>query len=516
MKRFTLLLNGKDLDTGRYRYYPYSDRFIKNPHETLSVLSGLNRGNIPDNSDQFIYAKYCIGTDQTNNLAIEAAYKASREFLFFPLTRRNKICSDIFLNLRTHKEKLIDLLIVEGHPRRLAEWELRGMDTGANGDNIKYFSNFLHYFISQNGGVHISCSRKPDGVVCISPPANASASNSFLSILALLAGNTLIIKPPLANPLSTIFLWKEIIHKALIKNNAPKGTVNIVLGNSQIIMNEWLASPYVNDILYFGDSKFGLELGPRIYAAGKKPILELSGNDTLIVWKDADINKAVSSSLDCFLGSTQICMVPKIILVHEKIFNKFRDGLLNAVRQIHVGLPSDPKTILSPVKKIDLFYSFLEDSMSKGAELLCGGKRINHTGTEDEDGKYIQPTLLAINDDTRLDEMLCFNEEIFFPLLPLVKISGTDNKIFKRMVGITNQNRYGLRISLWIRSKEYERKFETHLMNSGLLRINLPHVEFSPYLSTHGGTKRSGGPFGEMNYLWEKTTHLQGISRAIA
>lgn len=83
------------------------------------------------------------------------------------------------------------------------------------------------------------------------------------------------------------------------------------------------------------------------------------------------------------------------------------------------------------------------------------------------------------------------------------------------MAYLVNNHGYGLRVSLWVSLAKYLRKFAKELDNCGLLRINSRHVGFSYYLSTHGGTRKSGGPFGEMNYFWQKTSHLQGITRTI-
>ena len=80
------------------------------------------------------------------------------------------------------------------------------------------------------------------------------------------------------------------------------------------------------------------------------------------------------------------------------------------------------------------------------------------------------------------------------------------------MTDIVNNHQYGLRLSLWMSSVKYLRKFIKQLGNSGLLRVNSRHVGFSYYLSTHGGVGKTGGPFGEMNYIWQKTSHLQGVS----
>lgn len=513
MKKFTLLVNGKDLDTGKYEYVPYGDKVIVDFERTYKIIASLKRGKEVDAVNDYIYAKYCIGDDNTNIQAIEAAYKASLEFRYFPVSIRRKILSDVHKNLLNRKKELLDFFVIEGHPRKLAEWEFNVMENIYNKKSLDYFKDELWTQVGTENEENIYLVRKADGVVCVSPPKNAPGSNSMLAVLALLSGNTLIIKPPLKSPLSTIYLWKEIIWPAVKQNGAPMGTINIVLGNAEKIMQEWLDSSLVNDILFFGNSERGLDLGKRIYMAGKKPILELSGNDMMFIWKDADIESATEALLDAFLGSTQICMVPKAAVIHKNIYDLFVEEFSQKVKCLKVGLPSATDTCLSPVVLMKEFYFFLEDALNKGGKLLFGGERINYKGEKDSNGAYIAPALLLIDDFEKALTMRCVKEENFFPLLPLVKVTGdSDKNIFKKMIDLANSNEYGLRTSVWVRTPFYIRRFIRYINNSGLLRINSRHVWFSPYLATHGGTGKTSGPYGEMNYLWQKTSHLQGVS----
>ncbi len=521
MEKFTLLIDGQDVDTGNCEYFPYTDKKISDFETTFRILTRLKTGKLAEDSEQvtkYIYAKYCVGREGTNLRAVESAYKASQRFRYFPVSARRKILHDIHKNLIQKKEGIIQLLIIEGHPRQLAEWEFSGMEKAYRKESLDLFKDELWREVGRNGEETLYWARKPDGVVCLTPPKNASCSNSLIAAFAFLGGNTLIVKPPLKIPLATIFLWKEVVHKALKENHAPDGTLNIVLGNSKMITEEWFSSPYVNDIIYFGDSEAGLEIGRKAFMAGKKPILELSGKDMLFVWNDCDLESAVDSSMDAFLGSTQICMVPKTIVVHGAVYDSFLVQLLEKVSNLKTGLPSDRGTCLTPVITIDKYFEFLEDALTKGAKLCCGGKRTDHTGQLNQKGLYVQPTVVTIDGAARALNMRCVREENFFPLLPVVKIdSGKDGRskdeeIFRKMIALSNANDYGLRASVWINSYLYTRKFIKYLDSSGLLRINSRHVDFSSYLSTHGGIKKSGGPFGEMNYVWQKTTHLQGIS----
>jgi acyl-CoA reductase-like NAD-dependent aldehyde dehydrogenase len=518
MKKFTLLVDGQDLDTGIYEYFPYADKVISDFKTTFRILTQLKLGRLREDSSEankYIFAKYCVAKEDTNLNAIEAAYKAYKEFRKFPLSTRKNILRDIHKSLLEHKEEFLKILIAEGHPLKLGEWEFAGMEVGSSFQSIDYYCQMIQKEIKKHPNEILYYARKPDGVVCLSPPRSAAASNSFNAILAFLVGNALIIKPPLKTPVSTLFVWKNIVGNVLKKYNTPGGLVNIVVGNSKKLMDEWLKSSFVNDIIFFGDSKKGIETGIQIYKANKKPILELSGNDILIIWKDADLNKAMDSLIEGFLGSTQVCMMPKISLIHESVFDGFEKRFTEKVKALKVGLPSDEETILSPVSKISEFFLFLEDSLSKGATLVCGGKRINHLGKLDEEGHYIQPTLIKIDGIEKAKNMLCINEEIFFPLIPLIKVAGSDEEIFNKMVEMVDSHSYGLRVSLWISSAKFMRKFAKLLDNCGILRINSRHSGFSYYISTHGGTKKSGGPFGEMNYFWQKTSHLQGICRVV-
>jgi len=213
-------------------------------------------------------------------------------------------------------------------------------------------------------------------------------------------------------------------------------------------------------------------------------------------------------------------MIPKKAFVHEDIYEAFEAQFVEKVGTLRVGLPSEPGISLSPVLKIAEFYQFLEDAVTRGARLLCGGTRVNHRGEPDAEGQFITPAVLAVDSVETALTMRCIQEENFFPLIPLVKVTGRhgvtgkgrERSILETMIGIANQNEYGLRISAWVRSIALRKQFMNEIHNSGILRINCRHVGFSPFMASHGGTGKSGGPYGELNYVWQKTTHLQGVT----
>jgi len=518
---FLLLINGQELDTGRYQYFISAEKRLADPQNVMKVVRQLNRGHIPSNYKDYVFARYCVGQKETNLLAMQAAYEASKEFRFFPLWKRMRIMTDIYELLQIHKHQLIDLMVKEGHPHKLAEWEFYGMEQVYRKPSLEFYRLHLSQKIGTADEEVLYWKRRPDGVVCVTPPRNAPCSSASIAGFALLGGNTLIVKPPLRSPISTMYLWKNIVNEALKSNAAPPGTLNLVVGNSETILDEWITSPYVNDIFFIGDTRTGLPLGHRAFINGKKCILELSGNDMMFVWKDAALHEATQSLLDGFLGSTQICMVPKKAFIHEDLFEEFESAFLAEVSKLKVGLPSDRDASLSPVLKMAEFYKFLEDALDKGAKLLCGGTRVNHLAYPDAHGAFITPAVLRIDDINKAQEMRCVREENFFPLIPIIRVSADcngnnqslkDKAIFKKMITTANGNEYALRNSVWVRSPFYLRRFIEGIQNSGLLRINCRHVGFPSCMASHGGTGKSGGPYGELNYVWQKTTHLQGVS----
>jgi acyl-CoA reductase-like NAD-dependent aldehyde dehydrogenase len=413
------------------------------------------------------------------------------------------------------KEEFIGLLVAEGHPRRLAVWQFENMANGTSRDNVKFYLSMIEKK-ARNRGEEILLVKKPDGVVLVIPPRNAPASNSFVALSALITGDTLIIKPPQKLPISTIYLWREIVQKALDKGGFPKGVLNIIQGNSAQISKKCLVSGKISTFFVFGESDHGIDLSKKIYDNLKKPILELSGNDPMLIWKDAKLDDSLlNSALESFLGSTQICMVPKVFLVHDSIFDRFTGLLLENIGKVKAGLPDDNKTWLSPISKKKEYFEYLEDAQKKGAKILCGGKAINYKGEEDERGHFIQPTLLEVANPESFKDMLCYRSEIFFPLIPLVRMGGrkmSDEKVADKMVELIDGNKYGLRVSIWAKDRRFQNKFVREINNCGSIRVNSRHIGFSRYMSTHGGTGLTGGPMGELNYMCLRAGHLQGIS----
>jgi acyl-CoA reductase-like NAD-dependent aldehyde dehydrogenase len=513
MRSYGLYIDGQDVDGQSWTYVVRASALIRDTTGVFKLKRALETGQPVEPTDDVI-GRCALGTPADNDRAIAAAHRASRSFRRFPQEVRSRIVIEFQRTLAQRADELIEILVAEGHPRRLAQWEVSGMLRGCDEPTIAWYETQLRAgFVSE--GRRLELLRKPDGVVCVNPPQNAAGSNSALGVMALLAGNTLVVKAPRTSPLSVMFVYRDVLAPILERHGAPAGTLNIISGGTQTVLRRWIASPLVDDILFFGDSATGLKFGEECVKHGKKPVLELAGNDGLVVWRDADLDAAARALEECFYGSSQICMVPKYAIVHPAVAERFIETFLARVARLRPGYPEDPEILLSPVLKTDRFFDFLSEAVGAGGELLCGGRRVDVAGESSAVGMFLEPTVIRIDGFERADGLSCVREETFFPMLPIVvPEAASDEALFEQVIDFVNANEYGLRNSVWTDDDATAQRFADEVMNGGLLKINDSHIGFLPYLPTHGGTGLSGGAFGEANYPMLRTSHLQGVSRA--
>lgn len=511
MRSYPLYIGGEDVETGRWTYAVRASALIRDPVEAFNHKRALELGE-PVEPSEDVVGRCALGTPAENDLALDAARRASREYRLFPLETRVQIVSEFHAALRDRVEEMVELLEAEGHPRRLAQWEVSGMLRGCDPPTLKWYEGQLRQSF-ETGGQHLEIVRKPDGVVCVNPPQNAAGSNSALGVMAALAGNAIVVKAPRSTPLSVMFVYRDLLAPALERHGAPPGTLNLISGDTRSVLRSWLNSPAVDDVLFFGDSNTGLKVGMDCIKNGKKPVLELSGNDGFLVWRDADLEAAARALEECFYGSSQICMVPKYAVVHPEVAEEFAELFVARAERLRPGYPEDPEVLLSPVLKTDRFYDFLSEARGNGGEVLCGGERVDVDGEPSATGLFFQPTVIRLDGLDRARGLSCVREETFFPMLPLVVPDHMpDDDLLERVIDFLNDNDYGLRNSVWTGDERTAERLARGVVNGGLLKINDSHIGFTSVLSTHGGTGRTGGPFGELNYVGLRTSHMQGIA----
>lgn len=514
MRSYPLHIDGQAREGRGWNYTVRASALLADPYETFNLKRGLDLGQVDPASapPDVVVGRSAWGERRECAEALEAAARAKREFARMPVDERRAMSVEYHDGIVEHADDLVEILVCEGHPRRLAQWEVRGMIEGTAPETMAHNFSEIHSE-TDHGGRRIVLARKPDGVVCLNPPQNAAGSNSALGFGACLAGNTLVVKAPRSTPLSVMFLYHEICLPLLERHGAPPGTLNIISGDTRQILRQWVTSPLVDDVMFFGDSAVGLKVGVDCVTNGKKAVLELSGNDGIVVWDDADIETAAAAMCECFYGSSQICMVPKYAIAHPDIAEELLEHLLRRVADIRPGYPEDPHVLLSPVLKADRYFSSLAEAREADATVLCGARRVDVNGEPSEQGFFLEPTVVRIDGLTEARAHACVREETFFPLLPVIVPSDEERDgLLDRVIDFVNANEYGLRNSLWASDDGVVDRFVSEVSNAGLLKVNESHIGFAAPLATHGGTGRTGGPHGELHYPILRTSHMQGAA----
>jgi acyl-CoA reductase-like NAD-dependent aldehyde dehydrogenase len=513
VRSYSSYIGDRDVDGVGWVYTVTAGSLLEDVFTSVSLKRQLEQDPDSDAAHhRYVVGRVAVASAADVDASIESAAAAAPEWAARPLAHRMKLGPMFRDRLIENQRTFIDLLIAEGHPRQLAEWEFTCLLQVFSDESCSWYAQQMHTEFT-HGERRLIVRRQPDGVVCVNPPQNAPAPSAALAIPALMGGNSVIVRAPRSIALSTMYTLRELAAPVLRELNAPPGTLNVLCSRPKQTLDRWLEHPGVDDIFYFGGSEAGLEFQAECVARGKKPILELAGNDGLVVWKDADLGLAAEAIAECFYGSGQICMVPNYVIAHPDIADELLERIIGVAGAIRPGYPEDQGVLLSPVRRSEKFFAILDQALDGGAELVCGGRRVELDGTPSVAGVFLEPTVVRVNGLADSRQLNIVRHETFFPLMAVVVPEPeSDGALLDEVIRFVNTNEYGLRNSLWAREESVISRFVGRVRNGGLLKVNDSHIGFLPYLPTHGGTGITSGIHGEANYPILKTSHLQGVS----
>ncbi len=335
--------------------------------------------------------------------------------------------------------------------------------------------------------------RRPIGVVGVISPFNFPMYLSMRSVAtALAAGNGVVLKPDEQTAMSGGVLLAKIFEEA----GLPKGLLNVVVASISEIGDSFTENPIPRVISFTGSTPVGIHIGELCAKLMKKSILELGGNNPLLVLEDADVEKAVHSAVfGKFFHNGQICMAINRIIVHESIYETFLDKYVEAVQKIKVGDPQDHSNIIGPLinrKAVERITATIEKAKAEGARVVLEGK---------VEGNIIHPYILASN----TNDVATAKNEMFGPVATVIPF-----KTEEEGIKIANDTPYGLSAAVHAGSVE-KGVMVAKQIRSGMVHVNDQSVNDEP-LVAFGGEKNSGlGRFGGKWSLEEFTT-FQWIS----
>lgn len=331
--------------------------------------------------------------------------------------------------------------------------------------------------IPMGGGVTNMTVREPLGVcariVAYNHPLMFSAGK-FAAPIA--AGNTVIIKPPPQAPLSAIRMME------LLDGVFPPGVLNVITGGAPS-GEALVAHPKVPMVTLIGSVPTGRAIAKQAASQLKRLIFELGGKNALIIYPDADIERAIEEAVRGmnFTWCGQSCGSTSRLFVHESVYNRVLSGVVEKVRHYKPGIPTDPETNMGAIvskTQQDKILGYIEIAKSQGAKLVAGGKKPGEP--ELQGGFYVEPTVFAdVKSDMRIAQ-----EEVFGPVLSVLKWRDED-----QLFAEVNSVEYGLTGAIFTKDLATAHRAASR-MESGFVWINRagPHFIGAPY----GGYKQSG------------------------
>ena len=320
--------------------------------------------------------------------------------------------------------------------------------------------------------------RRAVGVVGLITPWNFPVAIPAWKVApALVAGNTVVLKPSEEAPVSAIHLARCLVDAGL-----PPGVLNVVIGRGAEAGAELVGRPEVRAISFTGSAEVGRRVRDRSTALGKRVQLELGGQNPMVVMADADLGRAVEAAYaGAFFAAGQKCTATRRIFVQQDIYDEFRELLLERMSHSVVGDPTDPRTELGPLvnrRQYDAVLEAIEQGRRQGGELLTGGEHGDH------DGYFVSPTLFEnVDDGAELAR-----REVFGPVASLFSFATLDEALAR-----ANAVEYGLSASIFTSALATAQRF-VGAAQAGVIHVNSPTTGAEVFVP-FGGIKASGwGP----------------------
>jgi aminomuconate-semialdehyde/2-hydroxymuconate-6-semialdehyde dehydrogenase len=308
--------------------------------------------------------------------------------------------------------------------------------------NFRFFATAAMQFSSEshameNRAINYTL-RTPIGVVgCISPWNLPLYLFTWKIAPALAAGNCVVAKPSEFTPVTAAMLGEICTAAGL-----PNGVLNIVHGLGGSVGQAIVEHPSIKAISFTGGTATGKHIASVAGPMFKKVSLELGGKNPNIIFADADLDKAIKTTVNSsFMNQGEICLCGSRVFVERSVYDHVKHALVQAVSEMKVGDPLDPNTRVGAIVSkphYEKVLGYITLAKEEGASVLCGGMALHPEGLEE--GYYIAPTILeGLSASAR-----CNMEEIFGPVISIMPFD-TEEEV----LAMANATDYGLAATVW-------------------------------------------------------------------
>ncbi|MBP9099349.1 MAG: aldehyde dehydrogenase family protein [Ferruginibacter sp.] len=416
---------------------------------------------------------------------VKKAEQAFTEWRNWPAPKRGEVVRQVGEELRKYKTDLGKLVSYEmGKSLQEGMGEVQEMIDIC--DFAVGLSRQLHGLTmhSERPGHRMYEQYHPLGIVGIISAFNFPVAVwSWNSMLAWVCGDVAIWKPSEKAPLCGIACQK-IIQTVFKKNHVPEGVSCLIIGDREV--GEWMSSDTkIPLISATGSTRMGKSVGAAVGQRLGRSLLELGGNNAIIISKDADLNIALVAAVFGAVGTAgQRCTSTRRLIIHEKIYNKFRDSLVNAYKQLKIGNPLNEKNHVGPLidkDAVNLYLASIEKCKASGGNFLVEGGVLKGKGYES--GCYVKPCIAEAKNQWEIVQ-----HETFAPILYIMKYKTMDEAI-----ALQNAVPQGLSSAVMTNNlREAEQFLSQGGSDCGIANVNIG-TSGAEIGGAFGGEKETGG-----------------------
>ncbi|MBS1920910.1 MAG: aldehyde dehydrogenase family protein [Bacteroidetes bacterium] len=457
--------------------------------------SGVSTGKkwIKSKSDRIesfspVDGKLISSIDATDRLSydnvVATAANAFKEWRMVPAPRRGEIVRQIGDALRNKKDSLGRLVSYEmGKSLQEGYGEVQEMIDicdFAVGLSRQLYGLTMH---SERPGHRMYEQWHPLGIVGIISAFNfPTAVWSWNSMIAWVCGNVCIWKPSEKTSLCAV-ACQHIIAEVFEINKVPEGVSNLIIGGRNV--GEWMAGdsriPLVSAT---GSVRMGKAVGTAVAARLGRSLLELGGNNAIIISKDADIDIAIRGALFGAVGTAgQRCTTTRRLIIHQDVYNSVKEKLITAYKQLSIGNPLEEKNHVGPLIDTDavkMYLSAIEDCKKEGGKFVVEGGVLKGKGFES--GCYVKPCIAEVKSDSKIVQ-----QETFAPILYLLKY-----KTLEEAIAIQNGVPQGLSSAIMtLNLREAEQYLSATGSDCGIANVNIG-TSGAEIGGAFGGEKETG------------------------
>ena len=442
------------------------------------------------------------GTAQDVDAAVQAAHKAFKDWSRTDAEERATLLRKaIALIERDRKDLTMSLVHEQGKPVTEAGGEIHHLIHGLNyyADLATKVKGSYHELPSALSKAYGMVLRRPMGVVAAIVPNNFPLTLLGTKLApALIAGNTIVIKPAATTPLTTLK-----IAQLLLEAEIPAGVVNVVTGRGSEVGDALVSHDKVRRVAFTGSTAVGRHIMGLAAPKLKRMTMELGGSDPVIVAPDANIKAAARGiAIGRYWNCGQMCLGGKRLYVFEEVYEELMEQLVRTVGKYEPGLgwekAEKPAIRVGPLHTSsgrDEILEQLQDALDTGGELVLGGE------APEGKGYFMQPTIVA---DPATDSRVA-REETFGPVLPVWRVKDLDEAI-----SLSNESEYGLGASVWTNDVRIINRVANEV-EAGMKWVNQFHYGYDEL--PFGGVKQSG--YGKEHGIEGLDYYLEDISVVI-